>query len=79
MRSIKRLQLQRELRGRWRYRRSHRELVQGTRMDTFAFFGAFLADVRSEIERYLDETTGNDQIPLPDAIDDLRMTLTTYN
>lgn len=79
MRSIKRLQLQRELRGRWRFRRAHRELVQGTRMDTFAFFGAFLADVRSEIERYLDETTGKDQIPLPDAIDDLRLALTTYN
>ena len=48
-------------------------------MDAFAFFGAFLADVRPEIERYLDETTGNEPIPLPAAIDDLRMALTTYN
>jgi hypothetical protein len=79
MRSVKRLQLRRELRGRWRFRRSHRELEQGTRMDTFAFFGAFLADVRSEIERYLDETAGNEPVPLPAAIDDLRTTLTTYH
>jgi NAD(P)-dependent dehydrogenase (short-subunit alcohol dehydrogenase family) len=71
--------LRRELRGRWRFRRSHRELEQGTRMDTFAFFGAFLADVRSEIERYLDETAGNGPVPLPAAIDDLRTTLTTYH
>jgi hypothetical protein len=78
-RSFKRLQLRRELRGRWRFRRSHRELEQGTRMDTFAFFGAFLADVRPEIERYLDETAGTDPVPLPAAIDDLRSTLTTYH
>jgi hypothetical protein len=79
MRSVKRLQLRRELRGRWRFRRSHLELEQGTRMDTFAFFGAFLADVRPEIERYLDETAGAEPVPLPAAIDDLRTTLTTYH
>ena len=76
-RSLKRLHLRRELRGRWRYRRSHGELMRGARMDAFAFFGAFLADVRAEIERYLDETVGNEPVPVTAAIDELRMALAT--
>lgn len=79
MRSTKRLQLRRELRGRWRFRRAHQELERGTRMDTFDYFGAFLADVRPEIERYLDETADTEPVPLPAAIDDLRTTLSTYH
>jgi len=74
-RSIKRMQLRRELRGRWHFRRSHRELAQGTRMDAFAFFGTFLAEVRSEIERYLDETPENEPVPLMTALGDLRVAL----
>jgi hypothetical protein len=74
-RSIKRFQLRREFRGRWRFRRSHGDLAQGTRMDAFAFFGAFLAEVRCEIEQYLDETAGNERIPLAKALGDLRLAL----
>ncbi|HET9661767.1 MAG TPA: glycosyltransferase [Thermomicrobiales bacterium] len=78
-RSLERLQLRRELRGRWRFRHAHAELAQGTRMDAFACFGAFLADVRSEIEHYLDETAGNEPVPLAAALGDLRMALAAHH
>ncbi len=78
-RSLRRLQLRRELRGRWRYRHSHRELEQGTRMDTYAYFGAFLSDIHWEIERYLDEAVGNEPVALPIAIGELRAALTPYH
>jgi hypothetical protein len=78
-RSLKRLQLRRELRNRWRYRQGHREVERGTRMDAFAYFGAYLADIRTEMERYLDETVGAELVPLDYAIDELRSTLAVHH
>ena len=74
-RSLKRFQLRRELRNRWRYRRAHHELARGARMDSFAHFGAFLAEIRFEIERYLDDTAASEPVPLGRAISDLRVML----
>lgn len=74
-RSLKRLQLRRELRGRWRYRRMRGDLERGAHMDAFAYFGAFLADIRGEIERYLDEAASSEPVPLEAAIGDLRLAL----
>jgi hypothetical protein len=77
-RSLQRLQLRHELNDRWRQRHARADLVRGARMDAFVTFGTFLASVRPEIEHFLDDTVGNEPVPLDRAIGDLRIALATY-